>query len=297
MTVYSIAGVDYDGTLLPATNRAITPGANQIRSSGGGDLNPTHTAVTAIDPRITLDTMHIAAALGITGTTGAAINSGALLTLFSRQLADGGTFSSGSNHVKYVMNKGLLLPRQLSASIDGATISLEAIGVHDGTNEVIVVTSGQAFGGESTVSQSFIVGPASINGTAVNNVQSLEINFGLIEQLTRGSGSTRHTHGAVRKQEPVLTFTTTDAALAATIGAVGTAQGLTDSVFYLRKIADGGNEVADATTEHISFTLDKGLIQWQGGSGSDMEPHTFAYYPDFDGSAAIIVINAAVAIP
>lgn len=294
--VYSISGFDYDGTLLACTNRNIQPGTNVVRKSGGGDFRPTWAGVTSIDPKITLETEQIAAVLDILGMTGAAISSSALMTLYSRALANGGTFDSGSSHVKHVINEGLWTPMRLSAGLDGATLSSEVTPTYDGSNELVVVSSGQAFGGESTVSEAFIVGPGSINGTAVNYIQSLEVDFGLIMRLTKGSGDIRNTHAAIRKQQPVLTFTTTDTALAATIKVSGLAQGATDSVFYLRKIAENGNEVANLTAEHISFTLDDGVIAWMGSSGVDDEVNTYGFFPSYDGTNAIVALDTSVAI-
>ena len=82
------------------------------------------------------------------------------------------------------------------------------------------------------------------------------------------------------------------------LGLSGAAQGATDSVVYLRKLAKNGTRTADATAEHISFTIDDGMmycsdITNRHGQRIGTE---IVIHPIYDGSIAILVIDPACAI-
>ena len=295
MAQYAISEVDYDGTALPLNQRTAQPGANVVRARAGGSITPTHASVRSLDPRVTLETPHIAAALGVTGMLGALIASDALLTMFSKQRSGTG-FAGTLSHLQMVMNKGILVPRQLTAGLDGSSLTLEAIGVYDGSNEVIVVTDSQTYSGTDAISEAFLVGPVMLNGTEVTRIQSITVDFGLDVHITRGSGQVRPEEVSIRAQSPSIQFVTTDASVLDTTGIDGVAQGATDSVVYLRKLDENGTVVADGTGQHISFTIDDGVITTEDIGGSDDDLARVMITPTDDGSNDILALSTTATI-
>ena len=99
-------------------------------------------------------------------------------------------------------------------------------------------------------------------------------------------------------RKPKITIKTTDVISLSTFGLSGVAQGGTDSVIYLRKVAEGGARVQDGTAEHISFTVDEGMITVTGIDANDGEVanSTIEITPTFDGKNDILAIGTAVAI-
>jgi hypothetical protein len=89
-----------------------------------------------------------------------------------------------------------------------------------------------------------------------------------------------------------------DASVLSTFGIYGTVQGATDSVFYLRKKLEGSTNTADATAEHISFSVAEGMIQVGPlrGSHPGRVGAQLIITPTYNGSDAIIAISTATAI-
>ncbi len=102
----------------------------------------------------------------------------------------------------------------------------------------------------------------------------------------------------IQTRRPRFTIGTNDITALLDIGLEGTAQTATDSVVYLRKITENGARVADATAEHISFTIDDGMI-WvtsMGGSNNSPQAGEIIIQPTFDGTNPIVVTSTTATI-
>jgi len=275
-------------------------GLRHILAAGDGQVDPTYVAVGLQEPTISFSTTAIATALGACGISGLAIAAANALIAWLQKTAEGGTRASGANHIKAVMNKGILVPRQLTANSDGslARLAFDAIATYDGTNLPFVLTSSQALTGAPAVGEGFVAGPVAVNGTTLNGVQSITIDFGLQVRTVSGDGQVYPTYCYVASRAPSIRVAVLDPSIFTTLGLSGAAQSGTNSVVYLRKVDEGGTRVADAVAQHISFSIDEGHIHVSGIRGSQGQEigSEVLITPTWDAAAAIMVINAATAI-
>ena len=275
---------------------------NEILEGADGGVDPTFAAVQSQSPKIGFTSTKLATILAKCGISGLKLSAdvdedGA--EFWFQKVAEGGTRESGSNHLKMTMKKGLLLPRSLTASNDGvANLSFEALAVYDGTNNPIVIAADQALEGSPSVSELFTCGPVEINGVTLEGIQEITIDFGITEIIQGADGQVWPTFVGIMNRRPAITIRTLDVLSLNTFGLSGAAQGATDSVVYLRKIAEGGTRVSDETAEHISFAIDAGRIAVNTISGGHDAPQAseVKITPTYDGVNDVFVINTATAI-
>jgi hypothetical protein len=280
----------------------VSTGINRVLQRGDGQVDPTYVAVMSQRPGIQFTTTALATALGAAGISGAEIDADETypgLVSWFQKMDEGGTRASGSSHLKMTAASGILVPRSIQASQDGpATANFEAILTYDGSNEPIVIADSQALAGSPAVGELFTVGPASINGSALEGVQEITIEPGIQLRVASGDGDVWPTYVAIMSRAPSIRIRTTDATALATFGLDGTEQGATDSVVYFRKMGEGGTRVADGTSEHISVTVDDGMVtvENQDVTQDGVAVADVVLTPTYDGSNAIIAISTAAAI-
>ena len=273
----------------------------QMLLGGDGGVDAKFTAVGMQEPTLSFSTSAIATVLGACGISGLKIATANAVIAWMQQTDEGGTRKSGSDHVKFTMNEGILVPRRISASTDGNTpaiITLDAIATYDGTNAPFVLAASQALAGSPGLDEVFVAGPVSVNGSSLGMVQNIEIDFGLDVRTLAGDGHVWPKYCHIANRRPSIRVTVLDPTILTTLGLSGAAQSTTDSVIYLRKVAEGGTRVADGTSEHISFTVDEGHMQVSDIRGSQGE-HLVAdllITPTYDGQNDILVIDTTAAI-
>jgi hypothetical protein len=284
------------------TDFNVDTGINEMLVTADGSVDPTYVAIQNQSPRINFTTSALATVLATCGISGLKIDSdvdddGA--EFWFQKMAEGGVRATGSNHMKLTMNEGMLLPRVISASNDGgpATMTMEMVITWDGTNDPLVIATSQALEGTAIVGEVFVPGIVMINGTQLDGIQDISIDFGLTEMVVTADGNVWPTFTAIQTRKPVITITTLDVIALNTFGLTGDAQGATDSIVYLRKVDEGGTRVADGTSEHISFTIDDGMITVKTiGGGDEPQQSEVQITPTYDGSNAIMLIDTTAAI-
>lgn len=302
MALHGPYAVQAGATLIDGIQSlGINTGTELIR--GGGDGQVTHQMLTIGNqrPGMTFSTVKLAVALAAIGIDGFKIAAGSVFTAWLQAYAEGGKRTAGATHEKFIVNEGIIVPRTLTASHNGAgSIDYELIATYDGANEPILPTSNQALAGTPANDALHGAGPVKINGTLIPNIQEITIDFGIELIVGGGDSGVWPTFVAIDGQVPVITIRTTDVTQLQKLGLTGAAQGVTDSVVFLRKFAADGARVPDVTAEHISFTIDQGIIHvsdmsasHEGGSGAEA---TIVIAPSDDGISSIIAINTAVAI-
>lgn len=273
-----------------------------IIRKGAGEVDPTFIAQGQVSPRFTASTPQIKDILDNLGITGIRIDAGTDpgIVAYMKQLEAGGTRKSGANHMSFTIKEGMLLPRSITAT-DGptpASVLVECICITDGSNDPVVIASGKSIGVTPAASVGWVVGPANINGSSVEGVQSLTVDFGLIETVRFGDGKVFAQFVAVMGASPRITLLVDKVSYLATLGIEGAAQGGDDCVVSLRKLTEGGTRVAEATSEHITFTMDEGIIQ-PGPFNAGLDAAGLAsivLIPTFDGANAILVVDTTAAI-
>jgi hypothetical protein len=275
---------------------AISTGLQKILQRGDGQVDPTFVAIMSQRPAMRFTSTAIATYLGACGIGGTILDSDVTypgLEAWFQKMAEGGDRAAGSSHIKMTVNEGILVPRAIQASQDGvATIDFEAVITYDETNEPVVVADSQALSGTPATAELFTVGPVKINGTTLESIQSVSIDFGIQVITQSGDGQVWPTFAGIMSREPSIRIRTTDVLALSTFDLEGTAIGASDVVVFLRKLAEGGTRVADAGSEHISFTLDEGLItvENQDVSQDGIAMADIVITPTYDGANAIIVI-------
>ncbi len=283
-------------------NFAVNTAVNHAIMASDGAVDPTYVSVMNQAPGVSFTSTAIATILAACGINGAVIDSDVddpgLLCYFQK-MSEGGTRAAGSNHILMTINEGLLVPVTINAAQDSpATIDMAATISYDGTNDPIVIADSQALVGSPAVGELFTVGPVSINGTTLEGIQSTTINFGIQVIAQGGDGAVWPTYVAIMSRRPSITLRTTDVSSLSTFGLTGAAQGASDSLVYLRKLSEGGTRVADNVAEHISFSIDEGMINVTNANVAQDSPAMadVTITPTYDGSAAILVISTGTTI-
>ena len=303
---FTLYAVDVDDVLIDQVkSMGVSTELNEILEGGDGSHFNKFAAVGEQRDLMSFSTTALKAALDKVPLSGLKITAGAVVTAFFQAFAEGSTRGGTSKHVKMIVNEGIAVPRTLTVDNNGvATLSYDVVCTYDGTNVPILVTKEQSLAGDPTVDQLHTVGPVKINGTTIEGIQSINIDFGISLIILGGDGEGHVTYVAVQKIQPTITFVTLDLEVLESLKLGGTAQGETDSVVFLRKIDQNGLRVADGTAEHISFTITgdaddpHAMIHVQSGDATDEGEATASVriIPTYDDSNDPIVIATAVAI-
>ena len=284
---------------------SLAAGIRESLLNGDGSFRPKWTAVQQQAPTVEFTTTRIANALAGIGVNGAIIDADLIgadgLKMFFQKVTEGGTRAGATSHEKLTVKEGLIYPATLNATNDSdANIVYRAAITYDGTNDPIVFAGSQSLEGTPTIDEGFVCGPVTINGTTINGIQSITVDFGVTVKALFGDGQVWPTLVYVAQVRPKITVRTLDvSALRATLTLDGVAQSVTDSAVYLRKMAEGGTRVADATAQHIKFSIDDGMIlprTVRGDDGSEFALD-FDIIPTYDGANETLVISTASALP
>lgn len=274
-------------------------GVEDLALAPDGLVDPTFLATFQQNPRITVESANIAAALGAIGISGLKMTGAVGTKFYFSQVEAGGTRKTGSEHLSLQMIAGMLIPLTLTARQGAeARFAFAAAPQYDGTNDPIIIAVSQALPSIAAFTTAFTVGPVSINGSALAGVQETRVDFGLDLFTSYGDGDIWPTLVAIRRRAPSITIRCTKMSAINTFGLVGAAQGETDSIIYFRKKADGGANVANATAEHVSLTIADGKINCRtlGGGVDEEAAAETVITPKWDGTNAIIAVSTATAI-
>lgn len=276
-------------------------GIEEMLNTSDGDANPTFVAVSGQNPTMEFSTIKLTNALTTIGVNGLKIDSDVDddgLEAWFRQVDEGGTRKIGSNHTKMTINEGIITPTNLTADNDTpATLNYLVSITYDGTNDPIVFAGSEALEGVATADVYHTLGPININGTTVTGIQSMSVDFGNAVRTLRGDGQEWPTFVYSQAIAPTIRFRTLDVDLLRSLITIdGVPQSTTDSVVFLRKLAEGGTRVPDGTAEHISFTIDEGMISAEAVNGDPELGLDVMIRPTFDGTNAILVVSTATAI-
>lgn len=274
---------------------------SKLRSDGAADA--TFSSIAKRASEIGFSTAKVATALSKGGVSGFAIASDGTnpgIDFYLQQHQQGGTRKTGSDHIKATLATGILVPQSLQASNDDmATMEFLAVGIYDGTNEPISYTLGEDLPADTIdANQLFYAGPVQLNGTTIEGVQSFNLDFGVNLNRVGGDGVPFDKFVNIAYREPVIRITTHDVENAlSVIGENGTGHSEACN-YFLRKAADGGARVADATEEHIKLTTNKGTLLVRTINGDSGEPVAaeIEIHPVYDGTNDVIVIDTASAI-
>ncbi|HEX8914418.1 MAG TPA: hypothetical protein VF796_18870 [Humisphaera sp.] len=273
------------------------PGFELLVHTGDGQTDMAFAAIMQQSPRVGFSTTAVARALAVSALSGASLSAG--MDIWFQRVAHGGTRTGGSTSLKLSSAKGLLVPMFVEAAQGGpATIHYTAVITSaDGTTIPFTATASQALPSFALADEVFTVGPASLNGTAVEGVQSVRVDLGFQVLTKAGDGHAYPTFAGIARRQPTISIRTLDVSALAS-GNFSAAQTATDSVVYLRKLAKNGTRVGDATAQHVKFTVDDGIFVTRpfGGQDGQEQMTEILIQPTWDGTNDVVAINTASAI-
>lgn len=307
MPLHNAFAVKYGTTVIAGLSQLdAQTNPNVEAESTSGSPFPQFALITEQKPRIMFQTKQVAALLGVTGLTGAAIDDTNTLVSYFAKLADTGLPAVGPVHRAYTAVRGLLLPRRLTCQSRGnVQVDAEALLFStDGAAHPLAIADNLALPTIVRNNIQHTLGPITlgVSGTTTltNCVQGLTIDFGSGAE-TLGCGSDLYdAHLQLPRLAPVITITGIDAALfgASGVPPIGRAIKHDGTKLFLRKRAiDGVGFVANNVTEHIKMTINGlAVVTSHTGQGTARAEVSLQITTHWDGTLAPVTIDTASAI-
>lgn len=282
---YTLYSPSYAATVLTATqNSRVSTGLARRLIAGDGAIAPTFGAVVGVEASIEFETLDIEDALGVIETAGARhgkmfarITAASLFKAHLQKLAQGASRATGAVHQEIEINEGLLYLDSISADQESARARYIATAIYDGTNDPLALTDSVSLPGSPAVTQPFATGPAEIEGTMLDSVASFTLTTNARVVRRRSDGSALPTFGTVDFQTPPsVTIQTYDASILSALDSKGTPIAALNPVkIWLRALQHGTTPFADASLEHLLFTINKGVISVEE-TGGDQDGDSMA---------------------
>lgn len=170
--------------VLNATNiegtadQALRRGATVRRPLGDGNPDPVTAFTTSVNPSMAISTRAVSAALTATGTKGAHFIN---VRIFDAERNVSGKVAGTA--VRHTLANAYVVPRTLNVSHgELATIGLEAIAFSaTGVDPVLTDTAQTLPAGSGGVTTAWTIGGVYFNGSRIQDIQSISVNFGIIE--------------------------------------------------------------------------------------------------------------------
>jgi hypothetical protein len=290
---YTIGPIVYDTTLIrDIRSGSDNPNVTKISLSGSGSVERTFVAINSIRPQMNFVTGDIKNSLNTLGGIDGVGFSASELISYLKKMSDGGQVAAGSSHIKRTVAKGLLLPQSLNMpSGQEATLNymLHMVST-DGVTSPYTQQTAQALpAGSDAAAEAYILGAVTLNGTQLEGVSDVTLNFGLTPWVLAGDGLIYPTFSCVTKRVLLFTITARDAETFVSWGLDGQAQSVTDSTIVLQDILEGG--IRGSTP--ITMTIDEGMMHTDALSYSDGSPveNTILFEVAYDGTAAPVVFT------
>lgn len=274
--------------LWQVDNVRLNPGVERL-VQGAQTVDVAFAGAIKQAPMLSFDTpaiSRIAAAIDLYGTTFGQVS------VYFRQMEHGGSVQSGAKHTKLTLYSTLGLIRRISASqFAEATASVEIHASYDGTNLPLAITANQSLPAyTASAVEKFTVGPASLDGTDIDNIQSIDLDTGIALESNGQDGGEYVRFLAVREARPSITATSYNVDELSTIGVGGGS--FDDAIFFLRALTNTGAPVADTTAGHVKLTATESHV-----TISDLgDTATINVQPVWDGTNDSVLIETGKAI-
>jgi|LakMenE18May11ns_1017448.scaffolds.fasta_scaffold9816077_2 hypothetical protein len=269
----------------------------------GGAVDRLHVATGYAEPTFNLVTRDLMQAFGVLTPSSILRTTNGIAYVQKR--ADGGTFNASNVHRSYTMAKLDIVPRTLVASqndTDGAVLTVDVHALFDGTNEPVALAENVTLPALSApiFNSRYFMGPVyygpSLGRTLLDNVERVEIDFGIGYSKKGFNGSAFPTEGSVITREPIIKVTSTDL-LAERLKNI-ISRGCEDDSgsglrIYFQRGAGCDDRVAAATADHLRITAP--FYEWTTESiniqGNDDGTVTYTFRP-----RGTSVVNGAMTV-
>lgn len=298
--VFKLSAIVINSTQINVLDNAnLDPEFEMAMERAAGEVSPSHVAIMSMAPSISFRTKEVAKVLGVVSPlTGLCFPTGTVVCYFAQKGKCAPTLGNG-NHVSATFTSGLVVVESISADQAGdAVLEGKIYAIWDETDPIVQFSNSANLPSNITVSEKFTLGPVNINGTAIDDVQSVRWEFSPQVERTSATGQAYPTMVNLETISPVVRVGILDASRLNTY-VLGLAQSASATNSYLRKLANMGSRVADGTAQHVklSFASSQGMHVWgpYGGSNSQHTRGELILYP-IGGTNPIATISAASAI-
>jgi len=302
-TLGTLAACNVNGSAIHGLQgSSVDPGIVAQALASDGYESPTRVLLADQQPAADFDSSALDTLLALNSSKfayeGVALSGNGFEGFFATLSADGGRASTGT---QFAVANGLLIPVSLVVPHDGpGTITSRVIGrSSDGATVPIAVSTGQSLPAYAAHNE-YSAGPCEYNGTAIDKVQRVQVDFNIRVEVLQGDGDIYSDTVVRMSAQPMITISTLDVAIANAIGIGGVRQGETDSDIYLRKWDVAGNRVATGSAVHIKLSIqgNNSLIYPAAVRASQ---HAIGgvdviYSPIFDGTNPVITVATTSAI-
>ena len=257
----SIAQVELDATAIGGLVRgSARSGINVDREGSGSDPYARHQTIVERKTVATWESYALKSWLSAVGLAGKKIDSLATgLKYYLTKSEHGSTRATGSNHDKYTIVSGLILPRRLQCRHrQKATISYDALATYDQSNPVISMTPGVALPSAFADDERFGLGPIVLDSDTYDGKVDIELDFGLQEDALGADGDVDDTEASIAAVLPEFRIRGIKPSWfhADLVPLDGLALGHSAADIYFRRYKKGGKGFeADGQAKHIKMTI------------------------------------------
>jgi len=283
-------------TLTQLASGRVSSGIQKFVGRSAGDVYPLFQGITDATPEFSFETQELVRLINACGITGTSL---AQTDWYFKKCTDLGTVVAAgtSAHERHRMTQGFLWWDRISAEHNGiATASCRAVATWDGSNNPLVRTGSTALSGTVAADQFFSCGPVFLNSAQVAGVMGVDVELNATVKILSADGEPWPTMICLYEINPVVTIRTLSADSWSLAGVAGVP--LSAMSVYLRKYANDGDRVADATEAHLKFTASAGLITVDESAGNLNDEAsttlTVALRSASAGSAPLTVAVAAI---
>ena len=271
-TAQGVAGAVYvDGVQDLTLNSQL-----QTRVLGGdGSAYNTFGALVSGAPTAQFTALALKKFLDACGLTGMLVDADATypgVVLYFQRNKQGGTREAqdASNHFSVTVANGLLVPRSLSLPHQGeAALQAELFAIKSGSTEPLVFSAAADLPASvyPSVDAVHTLGPVKFNAATIDGLDNANIDFGLDVAVEARDSDVYPTFVYIRRIQPTITLSGVHADVLSTLTPDGKYYTAQQVIVYGRKRAEGGTFEADATAEHLKFTLGKCRVDWESVQG------------------------------
>jgi hypothetical protein len=260
------------GTVISELNQLdVSPRVQQLVERSSGVPHAQYVAGHQMAPEIGFETNQVASILTECGMTARSLAGGNTDFLF-KKVTYGSTreLAASTVHKRVRMTTGMLYWTQIQASQNQTAKAMCRIAVgYDGTNLPLQEAGGVALTGTPATQQHFTLGPASINSQLFRGLTEMMIESGVEIYSEAADGEIYPTFLAVKNIDPSITLTGPDLDQISDLDFEGTP--LSSAFAYLRKKLANTQNVANATTQHILFSVGAGqaVLESARAGGND----------------------------
>lgn len=295
--VYTIAGMMTGATVFrDIRSQTINPQLQAMVLGGSGTGLNTFAAVGQLNPIIDFtsgDIKRILAAM----TNQIALPIDNDFYIWLQKMAQGGIRAAGATHVKGTIAKGMVIPvslRLVDGDVQSAALTCQILLVStDGTTSPLALAGSQTLVVSGGAAEGWTLGEVSLNGTVLEGVEEVTIEFGITPSTLGASGMPYKTFCGVLMVDPTVRITAASLDEFISTGLSGTAQGATDSTIKIQDLLEGGLR----GTSPITCSIDEGLIYPDNVNLADGQHgrQSIILKPTYDGTALPLAWSGLVA--